>query len=185
MFKVLKTIGMELSLYHGGSLNGEDMKKVMNNATYDFDQLASLFIEGKRLDCVLLDDDMSSLCLHFRKVFVLWNGTFLLARMIDPTNEDIETYQKYIDVAVQGHMYLEWAITPEVHLMVKHVMWQMKNIRGGIGDKMEDWVEWIHQDGIYEQWHFWTVKNPEICTSDGKIESACVRYTCRRDFIRK
>ena len=36
VFKVLKEIGVELSSYHGGSLNGEDIKKVMNNASHIF-----------------------------------------------------------------------------------------------------------------------------------------------------
>ncbi len=34
MVKMLKNIGIELSSYHGSSLNGKDTKKVMNNATY-------------------------------------------------------------------------------------------------------------------------------------------------------
>ena len=107
MVKALKTIGMELSLYHG-SLNGKDIKKAMkNNATNLFDQLVLLFIEGKRHDCVLLENDISALCLLFREVFVLWDGTFLLARTIDPTDEDIEAYWKYIDVAAQGHTDLK------------------------------------------------------------------------------
>jgi hypothetical protein len=46
--------------------------------------------------------------------------------------------------------------------MLKHIEWQKKNIRGGIGDKMEDWVEPMHQDGIREWQRFWTVNNPEI-----------------------
>jgi hypothetical protein len=71
LFKVLKAIGLELSSYHGGSLNGKDIKKVMNNATYIFDQLALLFIERKRPDCMLLDNGISALCQHFREVFVL------------------------------------------------------------------------------------------------------------------
>ncbi len=33
IFSVLKEIGVELRSYHGGSLNGKDIKKVMNNAT--------------------------------------------------------------------------------------------------------------------------------------------------------
>ena len=36
VFKVLKEIGVELSSYHGGSLNGKDIKKVMNNASHIF-----------------------------------------------------------------------------------------------------------------------------------------------------
>ncbi len=34
LFKVLKEIGVELSSHHGGSLNGNDIKKVMNNAAH-------------------------------------------------------------------------------------------------------------------------------------------------------
>jgi hypothetical protein len=38
LLKVLKTIGVEQSSYHGGSLNGKDIKKVMNNVSYLFDE---------------------------------------------------------------------------------------------------------------------------------------------------
>jgi hypothetical protein len=71
MFKVLKEIGVELSAYHGGSLNGKDIKRVMNNASHVFDQFAEIFKEGKRPDCLLSDDDIDTMCLHFREVFVL------------------------------------------------------------------------------------------------------------------
>ena len=40
---MLKEIGVELSSYHGGSLNGKDIKKVMNNASNMFDQFAAIF----------------------------------------------------------------------------------------------------------------------------------------------
>jgi len=36
IFKVLKEIGVELSSYHGGSLNGKDIRKVMTNACWIF-----------------------------------------------------------------------------------------------------------------------------------------------------
>jgi hypothetical protein len=45
---VLKEIGVELSSYHGGSVNGKDIKKVMINASHIFDQFAVIFQEGKR-----------------------------------------------------------------------------------------------------------------------------------------
>ncbi len=48
MFKKLKDIGVELSLYHGGLLNGKDIKKVMNNATYFFDGLSVIIKAGNR-----------------------------------------------------------------------------------------------------------------------------------------
>ncbi len=65
LFEVLKEIGVELSSYHGGSLNGKDIKKVTNNASRVFDQVAVIFKEGKRPDCIMTDADINTLCLHF------------------------------------------------------------------------------------------------------------------------
>jgi hypothetical protein len=79
MFKMLKDIGIKLSLYHGGSLNSKDIKKVMNNATYFFDELAAIIKAGNRPSFILSDVHVEALCLHFKKVFVLWDGAFLLA----------------------------------------------------------------------------------------------------------
>ena len=82
-----------MSSYHGGSLNGKDIKKVMNNATYVFDQLALIFEDWKRSDCLLTSNDIKALCLHYKEVFVLWDASFLLARTIDPVEADIATYR--------------------------------------------------------------------------------------------
>jgi len=60
LFRVLKEVGVELSSYHGGSLNGKEVKKVMNNASHIFDQLAAILKES--------DDDIGLLCLHFQEV---------------------------------------------------------------------------------------------------------------------
>ncbi len=46
-----------------------------------------------------------------------------------------------------GHVTLGLTITPKVYLMFKHVRWQMDNIKGELGDKMEDWIEKVHQVG--------------------------------------
>ena len=44
--------------------------------------------------------------------------------------------------------------------MLEHVEWQVTNIRGGLGDNMEDWVKRLHQDGKQKQLHIHTVQNP-------------------------
>jgi len=48
--KLLKVIGVELSSYHGGSFNVNDTKKVMSHI---FDHFATIFKEGKRVECLL------------------------------------------------------------------------------------------------------------------------------------
>jgi hypothetical protein len=47
---------------------------------------------------------------------------------------------------------------------LKHVQWQMENIPGGLGDKMEDWVEKQHQIGKQEQARICTMKNLQHCS---------------------
>jgi hypothetical protein len=86
MFKTLKDIGIELSLYHGGLLNSMDIKKVMNNATYFFDELAVIIKAGNRPGSILSDAHVEAPCLHFREVFVLWDGAFSLARTVNQPN---------------------------------------------------------------------------------------------------
>ncbi len=117
IIKMLTDIGVEMSLYHGGSLNGKDTKKVMNNATYFFDRLAVILKEGKRADSLLSDDDIDTLCLHFQGVFVLWDGAFLLARTVNPMENDTTTYLCYVVVAVHGHEALCCTVTPKVHTL--------------------------------------------------------------------
>jgi hypothetical protein len=34
------------------------------------------------------------------------------------------------------------------NMMLIHVGWQMTNIKGGLGNNMEDWVERLHQTGM-------------------------------------
>jgi hypothetical protein len=79
MFQTLKDIGVEMSSYHGQLLNSKDIKKVMNISTYFFDELAVIVKAGNMPGSILSDTHVKALCLHFREVFVLWDGEFLLA----------------------------------------------------------------------------------------------------------
>jgi hypothetical protein len=76
LFHVSKETGVELSSYHGGSMNSKDIKKVTNNASHIFDQFAVIFKNGKRPDCILTDADINTLCLHFQKVLFYGMGHF-------------------------------------------------------------------------------------------------------------
>jgi hypothetical protein len=65
--------------------------------------------------------------MQFREVFVLWDGFFLYAKTINPTEIDCSTYRMYVRAAVKGSKGM-----PKVHLMLEHVEWQMANIQGGV-----------------------------------------------------
>jgi len=131
-------------------LNGKDIKKVMNNVSYPFDKFSSKLKSGKLSNCKLSNDHIDTLCRHFQSVFLLWGGVFSYARTINPTENDVIAYQKFVDAAVSAHVSLGLTITPKAHLMLKYLRWQMENIPGGLGDKMVDWVEKQHQMGKQE-----------------------------------
>jgi hypothetical protein len=81
-----------------------------------------------------------------------------------------------VQAAVHRNAALRCTITPKVHLMLKHITWQMQNIWGGLGDRMEDWVERLHQTGMCLQQHFCTVQNPAIRANARKKESSCLLH---------
>jgi hypothetical protein len=131
----------------------------MNNSSYLFGEFSSIFKIGKQSNCELSDDAIAALCQHFQSVFLLRDGAFSFARTIYPMQNDVIAYQQFVDAAVNGHVSLGLTITPKVHLMLKHVRWQMENIEGGLGAKVEDWVGKQHQMGKQEQAQFCTMKN--------------------------
>jgi hypothetical protein len=117
---------------------------------------------------VLLDANIDALCLQFREVFVLWDGAFLLARTINPVEAGMKIYQLYVNAAVQGSKDLQCTVTPKVHLMLEHVEWQMRNIQGGLGDQMKDWVKCLHQTKKRKRLHYCTVQNPVVSSLTGE-----------------
>ena len=102
-------------------MNGKDIEKVMNNATHVVEKVAVILKEGRRQNCILSEEALNAMCLHFKEVFMLWDTAFLLARTVNPMEADIMTYQGYVLVAVQGNAVLHCTVTPKVHLMLKHV----------------------------------------------------------------
>jgi hypothetical protein len=94
------------------------------------DTFATIFKAGKRPNCILSDTNINALFMQFRKVFVLWDGAFSLARTINPTEIDCSTYRMYVRAAVKGSKDLRCTVTPKVHLMLEHVEWQMTNMGG-------------------------------------------------------
>ena len=79
---------------------------------------------------------------------------------MNSTNEDAKTYQKFVLSAVCDSLILQCPITTKVHMLLRHVKQQTTNIRGGLGDKMEDWVERLHQLGMQQHRRFAQYRTP-------------------------
>jgi len=77
--KVLKSIEVQLTRYHGGSLNGNDIKKVMDHSFYVFDKFAIILKAGCRNDS-LTPEKIDQKCEEYKLAFLLWDGAFAMAR---------------------------------------------------------------------------------------------------------
>jgi len=71
---------------------------------------------------VLSKEDINGMCLHFREVFVLWDGAFSLTQTVNPMEQDIKTYQRYVNAAAQGNALLRCTVTPTLHYMLQQVL---------------------------------------------------------------
>ncbi len=76
MFSILKEFCIELSSYHGGSLNGKDIKKVMNNACHIFNTFLAIFIGGEEANLRAVGRQ------HQRFMTAVWRGVCFMGRSI-------------------------------------------------------------------------------------------------------
>ncbi|KAL7524881.1 hypothetical protein ACHAXR_000757, partial [Thalassiosira sp. AJA248-18] len=173
MFRILKSIGVELTRYHGGSLNGKDIKKVMDNACFVFDEFKRILNEGKseRNGHVLDETEINERWEEYKNSFLVWDGAFSFARKNNPEEEDMKMFAEFVSAAVDAHQKIGCNITHKVHLMWRHVEWQMRVVPGGLGDKMEDWVELAHQAAAQRRRRFRTTKNAaKRASASAKVE---------------
>ena len=167
MFSVLKVqFGVKMQAYHGGTMTGKDIQKVMCNAREIFTLFANILKANKKEGCKItedgnVDDDIDNLCNSFADLCVLWDGAFSYASTINPTEQDIEMYTRFVTAAVHSHKVLGLSITPKVHMMWKHTKVQMK-FPGGLGQKREDWVEHQHQITSRDREQYSKTKDREV-----------------------
>ena len=134
------------------------------NAPFVFSKFATILKDKKQKNpnCTLNDKDIDILCNWYKELYLLWDGTFAAARTINPTEDGLALYCQFVNTAVHCHAKIGCSITHNVHLMRLHVWVQMKKIPGGLGEKMEDWVELQHQSGSRERRRFRTTRDSEV-----------------------
>lgn len=97
-------------------MTGKDIQKVMENASAIFAEFASILKANKRSDCVLCNEGIDALCARFSNLFVLWDGAFSYASKLNPSEDDIQQYSRFVTAAVQAHVAEGLSVTPKVRL---------------------------------------------------------------------
>ena len=82
-----------------------------------------------------------------------WDVALSFASKIDPSEDDVIQYERFVTAAVLSHVELGCNVTPKAHMMWSHVVDGMR-LPGGLGQKREDWVEHHHQITSRERMQF-------------------------------
>ena len=86
----LKLFGIEVqAYYHGGSLHGKDVQKLMSNASNKFKSFADTLKKCKKDDCKLRDKEIDDICQSYANLCVLWDCAFSFASKKGPMKNDI------------------------------------------------------------------------------------------------
>ena len=146
--KIFQKIGANRAHYFGRKFEGIDIRKIMDKAD-------DLFGVNGTIRLKLLDNASNSeveektmkICEELGLAFKLWDGVFSAIHEVDPTDDHCDKTQVMIDKAMKQLRLMNFSITPKMHGMEKHVVSQMRKIRGGIAKLIEHWVEQYHQIG--------------------------------------
>ena len=137
--------GKSKGAYHGGQWNGKDAREAMKNPRKFYEGKRQILKEmkGEGVDDSTIDD----LCNDVISLLSLWHDVFHLLRKTSPTPADKIELEKAIKKAVSKHREVGLSITPKVHLIEDHALFQYCNLPDGIAIFIEEFVEQNHQKG--------------------------------------
>ena len=151
-------LGKNLKIYpqafHGGDMNGVHCRKLIANIEMIMDEVNKVAL--KRLNERMIrntqelnvqkQDKFRMKIDKFTNLFHVMDIVFSGLRVVDPTEEEILETKKanFVLENIWRDLYL--SITPKAHILFIHAIPQFI-VLGGIGDKVEDFVEKSHQEG--------------------------------------
>ena len=79
------------------------------------------------------------------------NNAYRCMRTLKITEVLLSKTKNHICKTISLRRELKLPVTPSTHLFEDHIVYQMKNIVGGLADKSEDHIERTHQDGKHSE----------------------------------
>ena len=161
--RCLQQVGAKREAYHGGDLNGNSARTVMEESEQFFDKVHVALLAVKHDECELTNEQLQQIMESYRQLYTLLGTCFSLLRQILPTENDLEHLEDSIDLARKLWVSeLSISCTPKAHALFDgHAFEQHKRL-SGIGDKLEDYVEKGHQVGLRNERRTWNMQNWEM-----------------------
>ena len=144
---ILQRYGIERCAYHGGQINGVDVRTLMNNSKEIMGEICVYLYNQLTEESSITPDDIGKLCKDCEEYLSLWDAAFSFVHEDDPSKKHCDETQERIDLAMAKHRELGFSVTPKTHGMESHVVDQMRRVKGGIKKMIEHWVKHYHQIG--------------------------------------
>ena len=139
--------------YHGGALNGmscqrlvQSSKKIMKRLSDICHEMHSQSNDEWGSEKISKEELTNKLNL-FTTLFEVLDVVLSLLRKPDPTECEIKELEFMIGVLETLWRQAGISVTVKAHILFKHIVDQVKQF-GGIADKVEDFVEKAHQQGM-------------------------------------
>ena len=142
--------GIKRSAYHGGKFNGVNIVQIMNKATKIYDEMHQVMLaegrykEGNDNEKKIVEE----FCGQVSSGLILWNDIFarISDQKADMNDEYCDETQQLINVAMDQMRKLNFSITPKLHVVETHIVYQMRTVPG-FAYMLEQWIEHYHQIG--------------------------------------
>jgi hypothetical protein len=144
---ILTPLGVESGSYHGGALNGNAIRRLMEHAEgIEIGvkrKLDDLNIEGR-------EAESEELTKNFRVVLVLLDAIYsLLLTKYGMVKPDIlEDLEEFLELLRRQWVKMKLPMTPKFHCLLRHALRQLEATGGGLGDLGENGIERSYQERL-------------------------------------
>jgi hypothetical protein len=152
-------LGAKVQAWHGSDLNGVSARLLMENSDKFFGYMENDLIAVWHDDSDFTNQDITEMMQHYKLMYTELGSCYSYLCQILPLDDDLINLKNSIENARKLWMEkLKISCTPKAHnLFDGHAYEQHKRL-GGIGDKLEDFVEKCHQFGIHDEHHTWNIQ---------------------------
>ena len=166
--RIMKEIaGIIPQAFHGGSLNGVDCRRFLDNVEEIFELIKDEAMSRIRDDRykqqggTMTESELEKTMSKYAKILDVMDVCFSKLRTPEPTEDEKREGKKSVFVLKKLWIDAGINITPKAHVMFDHTIEQFCRIPGGIADKAEDFVEKFHQTA--KELEHITARMPKQC----------------------
>ena len=130
--------------FGGAKLNGVNCRRLMDKNEEIINRIRDIFIEMNK--GTVSEANINIYCNEHKQILTERNNAYRCMRTLTITDDLITKTKDHICKTMLLWRKLKIPVTSSAHLFEDHIVYQMKNIIGGLADKNEDHIERAHQD---------------------------------------